>query len=371
MTDRSDITIPLRSIDEGYIPVDTDILFNSLVNITNLFDELGIGYVLTGGTLLGAVREGDLINGDTDWDLEIIDDDLEVLFASQDRLLEIGLKLTFPHLQDVFALSDPKDIKMDCNRRIVKIYDADGNFHGDLFVHTLFTDGLLRRVNLEKGAYINAKMTYPVWFFENRELIEIRDQKFYAPAEPEMMVERIYGPHWRTPLARHQGKPGFNFAGAIANANIEKGIKHALSQGWIPFYPDAKPWPMDITHTNSEVSAKWIKRHEHLDLSKYIVESDSFKTTEEVNSSLVLAYRAQISSLRTSYYRATAQLDVLVALVGQGEMTVSELTKCLEKSPSIISRACKTLVRKGKLIRLGNGAYSLPLSEDCHEPSMT
>ena len=292
MATQSDESVPLRSIDEGYIPVDTDVLFNSLVNITNLFNELGIAYVLTGGTLLGAVREGDLINGDTDWDLEIIDDDLDVLFAAQDRLLEIGLKLTFPHLQDVFALSEPKDIKKDCERRIVKVYDIDDNFHGDLFVHTLFTDGLLRRVNLDKGAYINAKMTYPVWFFENRELLEVRGHKFYAPAEPEMMVERIYGPNWRTPLARHQGKPGFNFAGAIANANVEKGIKHALSRGWIPFYPDAKPWPMDITHTNSEVSEKWIKRHEHLDISKFIVELDCFKTTEEVNSSLVLAYRA-------------------------------------------------------------------------------
>ena len=356
--------VPLRSIDEGYIPVDTGVLFNSLVNITNLFDELGISYVLTGGTLLGAVREGDLINGDTDWDLEIIDDDLEVLFSAQDRLLDIGLKLTYPHLQDVFALSESKDIKKDCERRIVKVYDTDDNFHGDLFVHTLFTDGLLRRVNLEEGAYINAKMTYPVWFFENRELIEVRDQKFYAPAEPEMMVERIYGPHWRIPLARHQGKPGFNFAGAIANANVEKSIKYALSQGWIPFYPDARPWPMNITHTNSEVSAKWIKRHEHLDLSKYIFELDSLKTTVEVNSSLVLAYRAHISSLRTSYYRATAQLDVLVALVGHGEMTASELTERLGKSLSIISRACNTLVKKGKLIRLENGAYLLPPTED-------
>ena len=102
----------------------------------------------------------------------------------------------------------------------------------------------------------------------------------------------------------------------------------------------------------------------YLDISKFIVELDCFKTTEEVNSSLVLAYRAKISSLRSSYYRSVAQLDVLLALVGQGEMTLSELTKCLGKSHAIVSRACTTLVKKGKLIRLENGAYSLPPSED-------
>lgn len=311
MADQSNKTIPLRSIDDGYVPVDTDVLFNSLCKITNLLDKLGVGYVLTGGTLLGAVREGDLINGDTDWDLEIIDDDLEILFAAHDRLLEIGFKLTFPHVQDVFTLSKPEEVMKDCERRIVKIYDTDDNFHGDLFVFTLFTDGMLRRVNLEKGAYFNAKMTYPVWFFENRERITIRDKTFYAPAEPVMMVERVYGPHWRIPIGRHQKKPGYNFAGAHTNANIEKGIKHSLSQGWIPFYPDAKPWPMGITHTNSPVSAKWIKRHEHLDLNKYIIESDSFKTTGDVNSALVLAYRAKISSLRRSAEKKRAQTILL------------------------------------------------------------
>ena len=69
-------------------------------------------------------------------------------------------------------------------------------------------------------------------------------------------------------------------------------------------------------------------------------------------------------SLRSSYYRSVAQLDVLLALVGQGEMTLSELTKCLGKSHAIVSRACTTLLNKGKLIRMENGAFSLPPSED-------
>ena len=47
----------------------------------------------------------------------------------------------------------------------------------------------------------------------------------------------------------------------------------------------------------------------------------------------------------------------------QGEMKVSDLTVRLEKAQSNISWVCANFVEKGKLIRLENGAYSLPTSE--------
>ena len=42
---------------------------------------------------------------------------------------------------------------------------------------------------------------------------------------------------------------------------------------------------------------------------------------------------------------------------------MSDLTVCLEKAQSNISWVCANFVEKGKLIRLENGAYSLPTSE--------
>ena len=60
---------------------------------------------------------------------------------------------------------------------------------------------------------------------------------------------------------------------------------------------------------------------------------------------------------------ATTQMQVLHIIAGQGEMRVGDLTVRLEKAQSNISRACMNLVEKGKLIRLENGAYSLPTSE--------
>jgi len=60
---------------------------------------------------------------------------------------------------------------------------------------------------------------------------------------------------------------------------------------------------------------------------------------------------------------ATTQTQVLHIIAHQGEMRVSDLTVRLGKAYSNISRVCMNLVEKGKLIRLENGAYSLPTSE--------
>ena len=54
---------------------------------------------------------------------------------------------------------------------------------------------------------------------------------------------------------------------------------------------------------------------------------------------------------------------MLHIIARQGEMKVSDLTVRLGKTQSNISRACMNLVEKDKLIRLENGAYSLPTSE--------
>ena len=71
----------------------------------------------------------------------------------------------------------------------------------------------------------------------------------------------------------------------------------------------------------------------------------------------------QHSALGHMPINATTQTQVLHIIARQGEMKVSDLTVRLEKAQSNISRVCANLVEKGKLIRLENGAYSLPKSE--------
>ncbi len=284
-----------RSIDEGYIPVSADTLFSSLVKVTRILDLIEVPYIITGGTLLGAVRGGDIISGDTDWDIEILDTSVPKILDSSELFSEQGLKIIYPHLQDIISLQKDGNPEKNCERRIVKIYDDAGNFHGDLFVQTLFSDGMLRRILIDRRAYFNSKMTFPYWFFENRTKISLRGHSFSCPAEPELMVERIYGSGWRIPIDRHAKKPGYNFAGADSNADVEKGILHAIKSGWIPRYPDAPRWPMPVEFTSTTVSSRWIDRHEHLDaLPEDFFDSTDF-TLDQTNARLVQLYRVKIA----------------------------------------------------------------------------
>ena len=102
----------------------------------------------------------------------------------------------------------------------------------------------------------------------------------WGPAEPEMMLRRVYGDDWQVPIKRHSIMPGKNFAGAIKDANFEEGFLHALEKGWIPHYPDASPWPIQIDYTTSTTSYQWIKKHEHPEIFNYNIKINDLPPSE-------------------------------------------------------------------------------------------
>lgn len=291
---------PLKSIDAGYIPLNHDELFQSLITITDLLDQIDVPYVLTAGTLLGAIRENDLIKGDTDWDIEILSDHVPKILENRAEIEKHGLVVEYPCVQKTMSIESGVAPLAKSNRQIIKIIDKDGKAHGDFFVQTLFQDGILRRINVDDGAYFNAKMSFPYWFFENREKISLRDRMFWAPANPEMMIRRVFGDTWRTPFTRHSKIPGLNFAGAKTDANMEEGFLYALKQGWIPYYPDAHPWPVKINHTSTGVSHRWIKRHDHPELHDYEIDLEHLSPMDRA---LVMGqmYRILATFLKTKH----------------------------------------------------------------------
>lgn len=285
------------STEAGYIPCPSDDLFATLCVAHDTLDELGIKFVLGGGTLLGAVRQGDLIAGDSDWDIEIIDSDVKTILDARELFAARGLILQYPVTRPMTSFKDGTPSPHEIERRIIKVWDDQQRFHGDFFVQTLFSDGMLRRFNPEEGAYFNAKMTFPYWFVENRGKVRIRGREFHAPAEPVMMLERIYGPLWKTPYRRHgPAIKGYNFAGAYLDAPIEPGLRHALEQGWVPRYPDRPRWPREIRYIDTHTTARWIARHEHMEeLPEVLPEAGDL---DEANARLAVYYRLGLNRLK-------------------------------------------------------------------------
>ena len=292
-----------KSTDKDYVPLTKDELFESLCTATDFLDKIEVPYILTGGTLLGAIREKDLIQGDSDWDLEILSSDVSNILAHKKEFESLGFVIEHPSLRSLYGVR--KDLKplLNSDQQIIKIKNKEGKAHGDFFIQTLFQDGILRRININESAYINAKMSFPYWFFENRKKIIIRDREMWGPAEPEMMLRRVYGDDWQVPIKRHSIMPGKNFANPIKDPNLEEGsladeeFLHALEKGWIPHYPDASPWPIQIDYTTNDASNQWIKKHEHPEIFNYNIKLNDLPPSERAYVTGQL-YRIMLTNLK-------------------------------------------------------------------------
>lgn len=258
----NDASVDLRPESEEI--AQSDRLFSSLSAVTRILDRIGVHYWLAGGSLLGGVREKDLIKHDTDWDIDCLSDDQEKILAAEAEFEAAGLFLTFPYLKR--AISMTSDTRTPQDSRLIKVRDGEGRALGDIYLFTLFSDGIIRRFDLDNAVYYNPKMSLPFWFYEEPSEIRIRDRVFRGPRFPEVVLAKIYGPLWKVPLARYKTPKGYNFAGAILDADIENLIAFAYERDWNGDYSNRPAWPQPVHFVNSKSARGWVRRHEHLEL---------------------------------------------------------------------------------------------------------
>jgi hypothetical protein len=141
---------------------------------------------------------------------------------------------------------------------------------GDIYVFTIFNDGIARRFDLNTGVYANCKMSIPAWYYSGDEYLSIRGRQFRSVRAPELVLEKVYGENWRTPLKPGEFQDGRNkTSGAVVDADIEKLILYAVANGWDASDIDGPAWPQPI-HWIGWVGGsvrfwkEWILRHEPL-----------------------------------------------------------------------------------------------------------
>ena len=163
-------------------------LLDSIETVLAALREAGVTPFLAYGSLLGAVREGGLIGHDSDADLgyvsshpEPVDAVLES-FRLQRRLVEMGYWV----------------VRYSGLAFRVNLREADGALRGlDVF------GGILRQGRLYLMGEVGAPFR-PEWLHPLSE-VTLEGRAYPAPAQPERLLEAMYGPHWRTP------DPAFKF----------------------------------------------------------------------------------------------------------------------------------------------------------------
>lgn len=174
-------------------------IFTHLSFISDLLTENQIKHWISYGTLLGCIRDKNIIPYDYDFDLGVIYQDVEkILNLNHTTKIKESKYFLEKGFGVVYNTSNTKMSEYKWRVSIkVKYNDLPV---GDLYVYLECEDGFMRRYDPKEGIYYWPNSTFPKFFIENLTYNIIRDRLFPCPVCPEVLVEHLYGPLWTIPI---------------------------------------------------------------------------------------------------------------------------------------------------------------------------
>jgi hypothetical protein len=217
--------------------------------VHRIFKGHGIWHLLTYGTLLGAIRDGQLIPWDDDIDLMVRPSDL-------DRILNLNPVLAPNQLSFRRITHGPEILAVNagsvrsffpCQLAII----FAGRKIGDLYAFNLFSDGVLRRFDTATGVYWCPHSSFPHFFVEGTCAASIGNHDYPVPRHAEAFLESVYGEDWREPYrAQRQGgtlREGRTAHGDRYEPTLDREMQWCCEQGWDRTrYRQELRWPREI-----------------------------------------------------------------------------------------------------------------------------
>lgn len=175
---------------------ESDEIYKHLKYITTIMEKHNIKYWITYGTLLGAVRENNIIKYDYDFDIGANIEDIDNILALNEYIKKDGYSID-------------KAYMLHNNKSIWKVslhVNYKGKQMGDIYLYKKFNDGYMRRYDIQDGIYFWPKSTFPYEFVSKLIKIRIRDKLYMAPQHPIILIEQWYTKKWHIPIkAESQG----------------------------------------------------------------------------------------------------------------------------------------------------------------------
>lgn len=167
-------------------------LLQTLIFIDKIFNENKIIYWLDYGTLLGAVRNGAIIDYDDDCDIGVLRQDFEKILKLSDTFRLAGYCL--------LTYFYPDFIRLDFSR--------ENDLHVDIFIweftRLMFDNDPIERIVLNRTSYLpkdeKKGKHFPAYFLFPMEKIKLSGYDFYCPTNPKRFVEFRYGSNWQIPI---------------------------------------------------------------------------------------------------------------------------------------------------------------------------
>lgn len=225
-----------------------DLIATKLFEVHDLLEAAGIWHQVTYGTLLGAVRDGDVIPWDHDFDLVARPIDKDRIWALRPAMAEVGIDLRRRRytgrmlaVADDIAEFEPGHFALWDERTIV----------GDIYLPALFADGVTRLYDFEHEVAWTPHTSTPHFFFLESSTVTIRGRELPGHAHPEEFLAGVYGDDWREPyrcvVDGGTARPDTTTHGDRYHPKLHAQIAWAESLGWdrTP-YAGLPAWPRPV-----------------------------------------------------------------------------------------------------------------------------
>ena len=167
-----------------------DLMVEALLKGGDFLDEIGLDFMLAGGTLLGAIRGGELIRHDHDVDISVLIEDLTKEHVKQ--LTECNMFMAANH---------------NCHYSDCHITLQFGGCHFDIFPLHKWNDVRLFNQAGDKC------LVWPSHYCDKDkwEKVTVHGREWNTPKDPEKFLEVMYGKKWRIPDKEFQWEQGLNY----------------------------------------------------------------------------------------------------------------------------------------------------------------
>jgi phosphorylcholine metabolism protein LicD len=170
-----------------------------LFDIVTFLENEKIDYHLEGGTLLGLVRDKEMLPWDHDVDLSISADDSERFVKKRWKLYLMGYRVSIRRIYQDFGVLKKGQYRVFKIRRIIP--SILKNFFKGAKRYTVDAD-IFVKSNDEQSTYWEAGykiMRVDKKYYSNHEAIEYKGYKLRVPFEYENYLTDKYG-DWKTPV---------------------------------------------------------------------------------------------------------------------------------------------------------------------------
>ncbi len=245
----------------------SDKLYSHLKFTKELLQSNGIKHWIMYGTLLGGVRQGDIIPYDWDFDFGCHVEDVDRIIALNPQIQKYGYSFVKPYRdlteKDIGYSEDGTDEENKVWKVSVKVKYM-GKSMGDIYFYKKCDDGFMRRYDPKDRIYFWPKATFPAWFVDELTMVKIRDSLFLAPRDPKVLLEHWYGSTWMIPIkAKAQGGAGdanSDYYGGAKKMQLQFLIDHVTEQRGYPLVSRVGEVPVTFVVPKGQI--KWASENE-------------------------------------------------------------------------------------------------------------